>query len=437
MRFSRTAIAAILALVVAAAAARADNLVTRDQARSLALTHSRTLQRALLSVDAARLTEKADRNGLLPSISASAGADLSWPRSNLAAAAGGSLALSVKQSIYDGTIAVQRAIDALDTQAAREKARAEYFSVLQAVDTAFAGVVDAQASLDAAASDLEAARTREALAAAKLEAGMVIRADLLKAQSETAAPGTSVAQARGRLSTALATLASLTGLPLPFDVDTADPVGTSALTERLAALTDGQTTQLIARVQAAVEEANPSLAMSGLAEKKAVKARDLARAGGLPSVGASISNQVGISSAGVSGSGSLAISVSVPLDLWKVTTSVAAAETALGQAGLDAAETARTSGLAVQSAVYDLVSAARSVLSSRTALEYARSSYESVLEKYRLSTLSSADLTAAASLVSTARTQTIAARSQLLTSLTSLRTMTAAESDDMITRLVP
>jgi outer membrane protein len=437
MSFRRTALASLLALVLAAAAAQAGDLVTREQARSLATANSPTLQRLLLSVDSAKLAEQADRYGLLPAVSASAGADLSWPRSSLAAAAGGSVSLSLRQAIYDGRIPVQLAIDALDTEMAREEARAGYFSTRESADTAFAGVVDAQASLDAAASDLEATRTREALAAAKLEAGMIIRADLLKAQSESAAAETSVAQARGKLSTAYAKLASLTGLRLPFSVDTADPAGTTELTAKLATLTDEQTAGLLSRVQDAVAANNPALGKAGLAGKKAAKNRDMARADGLPTVGATVSNQVGFSSTGTSAGGSLALSVSIPLDLWKAANSLAAGETALRQAGLDLQEAERSTSLEVQSAVYDLVSAARTVLSSRKALEYAQSSYEAVLEKYRLSTVSSADLSDAASLVSMARTQTITARSLLLASLASIRTLTASESDGLIADLLP
>ncbi len=439
--FPKKALVFLAALALAwagvPAGAAADKLLTRDMARSLALARSQSLQRARLAVDGARLAEKAGRYDMLPSLSASAGGELASPRSSLAAAAGGSVGIGVKQTIYDGSSSVQRAIDSLDTGIAQEEARAEYYSVLAAADTAFAGVVDALASLDAARSDLEAARRRQALAEAKLEAGIIIRADLLKAQSETAAAETSVAQARGRLSTAYAKLASLTGLALPFSVDTSDPPGTTQLTQRLASLGDEQTAALVARLQEVVASVNPALGRAALAEKKAGRSRDLAWARGLPTVAASFSSQLGLSAAGVSPGGALAISVSVPLDFWKVKNAVSAGEIALQQAGLDTKEAQRTTALEVESAVYDLVAAARAVQSSTKALEYAESNYEAVLEKYRLSTLSSTDLGAAASLASTARAQLITARSQLLASLSSLRTMTAEESDSLITGLVP
>jgi outer membrane protein TolC len=437
MRLGTTIVAAILAIALPAATAAAADLLTRDAARTLALRSSRTLQAALLSVDAARLAETADRYGLLPSVSASAGASLSAPRTSLAAAAGGSVGLGVGQVIYDGMLGVQLAIDALDTQVARVEARAEYFRALESVDTAWAGVVEAQSSLDAASSDLEAAQTREALARAKREAGIVIRADLLKAESETAAAETAVAQARGRLSAALAALASLTGLELPVAIDMADPPGTAELTDQLAALTDGQTAELIARLQQVVAAGSPALEKVGLAEEKAAKNRDLARAGGLPGISASLSGQLGLSPAGVDPGASLSLTLSVPLDYWKVQNSVATAETALRRAGLEAGETRRTTRLGVQSAVYDLVSAARTVKSSLKALEYAQGHYESVLERYRLSTVAAAELSDAASLVSTSRSQLISSRSQLLSTLAGLRTMAASESDSLITGLLP
>jgi outer membrane protein len=437
MNVRKTALAILAALALVAAAASAGDLLTRDAARSLAVSHSPTLQRALLSVDSALLAEKAQKYGLLPSVSASAGGDLSYPRSSLAAALGGSVGLSVKQTLYDGTLPVLLAIDTLDTKIAREQARAEYFGVLEAADTAFTGVVDALASMEAATSDWNAARTRQDLAEAKREAGIIARPELLKAESETAAAETSMTQARGKLSTAFAKLASLTGLALPFSVDTSDPTVTDGLTERLAALTEGQTAALIARVQETVVANNPSLSQAALSEQRAAKNRDLAGAKGFPSVGASLSNQVSFAPAGVSTGGSLSLNVSVPLNFWAVKTSVEAGETALRQAGLDTQEAQRTTRLDAQSAVYDLVSAARTVTSSKKALEYAQSHYEAVLEQYRLSTVSSADLSDASALVSTSRSQSISARSQLLVSLTSLRTLAAAESDSVITGLIP
>ena len=228
MNPGRTILAILICILLAAASATAGDLLTRDAARSLALSRSRTLQRALLSVDSALLAEKAQKYSLLPSISATAGGDLSYPRTSLAAALGGSVGLSVKQTLYDHRLSLLLAIDTLDTSHAREQARAEYFSVLEAADTAFTGVIDALASLQAATSDRDAARTRQALAEARREAGILSRPELLKAESETAAAETSLTQARGRLSTAFAKLASLTGLALPFSVDTSDPAGTPA-----------------------------------------------------------------------------------------------------------------------------------------------------------------------------------------------------------------
>ena len=437
MNPGRTILAILICILLAAASATAGDLLTRDAARSLALSRSRTLQRALLSVDSALLAEKAQKYSLLPSISATAGGDLSYPRTSLAAALGGSVGLSVKQTLYDHRLSLLLAIDTLDTTIAREQARAEYFSVLEAADTAFTGVIDALASLQAATSDRDAARTRQALAEARREAGILSRPELLKAESETAAAETSLTQARGRLSTAFAKLASLTGLALPFSVDTSDPAGTSGLTERLAALTEEQTATLIARVQEMIVANNPSLSQSSLAEQKAAKNRDLARAEGLPTVDASLSNQLSTASGGISAGGSLSISVSVPLNFWSVKTSVEAGEKSLQQAGLDLQEDKRTAALDAQSAVYELVSAARTVVSSGKALEYAQSLDEAVLEQYRLSTVSSADLSDSAALVSTARSQSIAAKSQLLASLGSLRTLAAAESDSLIIGLVP
>jgi outer membrane protein len=430
----------ILTALLSATSLYSQEPLTLEQARANALAHSKTLRKALLSVDSALLTEKTQWYDFLPSISANVGVGLSYPGSSLVDALQGTAGVSVTQTIYDGgKSSLLSAIDAMMTSIAREEARTEYFGVLEKVDSAFYGLLEAQSSVEAATSDVEAARTHLRLAEAKLEENMITRFAYLETESSAAAKETALIQAQGKLSVAEATLASLTVLPTPLAVASVDFASREQLMQRLAGLSGENTQTFIAGALKAATANNPTLSQAALAGRKAKKAVDLAGVDYLPSLSASFSHELSVGSAqGLdAGNGSLSVSVSIPLDFWATKAGVEAKEIAARQAELDGDESQRTLALEIQGAVYDCISSARSSFSSKKALEYAESYYQGVLERYRLSSASSSDLSDAAALVSTNRTALISARYSFLSNLSSLRTLAGLESENLLTSLVP
>jgi outer membrane protein len=428
----------LLAFALAATGARAEESLTREEARSYAVASSKTLKRMLLSVDSTLLAEKIQDYSRWPSLSANAGASLNYPTSSLTGALGASASITVAQSIYSGGKAsVLAAIDALATQIAREEARSEYFNVLQEADSAFLTVIEASSSVDAAKSDLEAAQTHQSLAGARLEAGIITRSEYLKTESETAAAETSLTQAQGKLSVALVKLASLTGLALPLKLESADAAGGTELIRRLAGFSQDQTEALIAGVRDAASANNPSLAQARLSQQQAAKGINLSKADYLPSLSATWSNSLAYSAGFGKGSGSLSVGASIPLDFWVTKAQVDSKDIAARQAGLTLQETRRILELDVQSTVYDLIASARAVTSAEKALEYAESHYQGVLEQFKLSAASSSDLSDAEVLVSSSRTQLISARAQILSNLSGLRTLAGLESDDLLLQIIP
>ena len=123
--------------------------------------------------------------------------------------------------------------------------------------------------------------------------------------------------------------------------------------------------------------------------------------------------------------------------MWNTQAAVDSKAIAARQAALDLDETQRTLNLEIEGVVFDSISSAQSVISSQKALDYAESSYQSVLERYKLSSASSSDLSDAELLVSTNRTALITARYQFLSSISSLRAYAGVESDDLLLTLVP
>ncbi|MGO9413063.1 MAG: TolC family protein [Spirochaetia bacterium] len=449
MKPKRLFLLVLLFTVICAAVLDAQGALTLEQARACALANSRTLRKALLSVDSALLAEKLRGYAFLPSISANTGATISYPATTssgtssapttFANALQGTIGISLSQTIYNGgKSSVLSEIDALATGIARKEARNEYFSVLKNVDAAFFGVGEAQASVEAAQKDLEAARSHLSLAEAKLQANMIALYAYLQAQATEAAKETALIQSEGKLSVADATLASLTGVAaqqLHAGIDSED---NENLIHRMSAFTALQTGKLIDAVRHCAAENNPSLSEAALASRKAKRAIDAAAADYLPTLSASFSPGLSVGAIqGFVADGSISLSASISLDFWTTNANVENSKVAARQADLDGEETLRTLTLDIQSAVYDCTSSAQSATSSKKALEYAESNYDSVFESYKLGAASTADLLDAESQVSTDRAALISARYTFLTSFSALRTLAGYETETQLTAIVP
>ncbi|HUX14121.1 MAG TPA: TolC family protein [Spirochaetia bacterium] len=424
---------ALLATGALSRAAAVDTL-SLEQARTLALSQSQTLQEALASVSAAKLDEKLQSYTLLPSITVSASGSAAAQSSSSSATYDASAGVAIKQTIFDSTYGVLAAISRISTSIAQTSARTEYFNVIAAADTAFYNAAKALASVAASSSDLDSAKASEELAKAKLEAGMISPVDFMKQEATVASNEAAFVSAQGSSSAAMRALASLTGIKLPVTLAPVDNDSSASLMKRVAILTDGQAATFIARLEATAAGNNLSLQQASLAVEKAQKNVDLAYAGYLPAVSASLSGSTNIS--GVL-QGSAVLSVSMPLDLWNTSTTVASKKVAAQQAALALSEAQRTTGVSIEQAVFDIISSARSVAASQKALEYAQSYFENIQEQYRLSTASAADLTDAAQLVSTDRASRISAQYQFLAGLSTLRSLAGLEADDLLVKLLP
>ena len=416
------------------AAASAAAPVTLALARQKLLERSASLRKAGIAVDSALLAERGEGYAYLPTISAGAKASLAYGDS---ASLSGSASLSVTQPIWDGgAYAILLAIDRLATKEAQAAARAALLSALETADSAYYAVLACKDALAASQSDLDAAKAGLDLAEAKLEAGIIAKTELLQAKAAEAASETAVSQARRALQAATMKLASLTGLALPLEVAGVDFSSYDSLMDTLSDLDDGGLEALVSKVTASASAGNPSLEEALCASDRARLSTDKARAGYLPSVSASWSNGLSFAESGVGYSGGLSVSASIPLDFWNTSVDVSAAGLSAQSALIDYEESKRQLELDIRTAVYDWVSAARSIRSSRQALDYAESNYESVLESYRLSLSSASDLSDAVALVSTDRKAWNQARYDFLLGLSALRSLVGLEDDAALAELV-
>lgn len=437
----RLCLTALLAAAVGVAG-QADDLLPLSKAREAALANSRTLQEAGLTVDAALVAERQQAYAMLPSITASAGASTSYSSASQTTL-GDSLAatakLSVSQTVWNGSAVVLAAIDRIATKTAREAARAAYFSALTSVDTAYFSVLENAAIVDAAMSDLESAKLSLSIAEAKLSAGTITKTDYLETESEAAAKETSLSQASRDLSIANRKLASLTGLKLPLSLEKVDFAQYGDLIKKVSAYTDAQGDSFAASVRAAAYAANPTLSQSSLAVDSAKAKVSSAQVGYLPTVSAGFSHSLSLAaSSGLEpASGSLSVTASIPLDLWNTAASVDAAKIAVKKASLTDEENRRGFDLDVDTAVYDCIAQARSVISSEKAVDYASSHYANVLELYKLSSASASDLSTAAALVSSNQQSLISARYGFLSCISQIRSLGAFDSDEGTIKVFP
>jgi outer membrane protein TolC len=400
----------------------------------MALANSRSLARYNLAVESAGLDEKIQKYGMLPSLSLGASASASIPGEvSLRDSFGAGASFGVTGQIYNGgRNALLKSINSMAAGIARQEALEEYFAVLDAADTAYYGVLEAAAALESSEAALEAAAFALATAEIRLESGMIGYGDYLQTLAEKEAGETARNQARRDLIIGRATLGNLTGPAELQDLEEINFDDWEALIQKLAGLSEEGAAVFLERFRAAVAANNPALVKAALRGSQAEQAVSLAKRDYLPTLSAGISG--GINYSVMNGfdvpSGRLSLSASIPLDFWVTRANVGKKEIALTEALLEKQNAEVSLDLEIRTAMLDLVTQAMSALSSRRAEEYARRRYEQVLELYRLSRASVAELSDAAALAGSNRTQHIRARYGFLAGFSKIRSLGSFSSDE-------
>ncbi|HTX73716.1 MAG TPA: TolC family protein [Rectinemataceae bacterium] len=446
----------LVAALVAAAPSQAQSVAARvpapadeltlQEARDLTLSRSALLAKARLAVDGSGLVSQAQAYSGLPQISATAEDDLGYSPTGSPADTNDFVAkIAVSQTLFDGgkNAKTVRKYD-LATESSRRALEATRLSLLGQVDAAYFAVLEDEAAVQAAQSDLESAQLKQRLAQAKADAAVLAQSAVLQTEADTAAYQTALLIARKNLASARAKLASLTGLPASTRLQAVDFSSYAALLDRLGALDESGLGALAARIGALARASSPSLAGYSLALSQAELGLQIARAAYLPSVSLGLSGGLSYSLAG-SGSaaralslpGSLSLTARMDLDYWTLNNGMAAARITAAQADADVKQGESDLDLQVLQALYEWVSSAASIGSSSKALEYAQSSYQNVLEQYRLSAATTADLTAAEATVSVDQTALIAARYGFLANLSALAVLAGLEDNAQLTALLP
>jgi outer membrane protein len=439
---------ALFAMLVASQLSAAEEALTLPQARELALARSASLQGSALAVDAASLAAQAQGYAALPSVTASAGASYGYDLGATSTQSSDALSVSAKiaatQTLFDGgrNSALAKKYG-YATEAARESLRSARIALIGQVDSAFFAVLEAQASADAAAGDLDSAKSRQEIAQAKIEAGSLSKSAYLQTQADTAGYETSLLIARKTLASAKAKLASLTGRGAATALEPVDFSAYDGLLAKLSALDSAAIDGLAADILALAKANSPALSISALSIRQAESGVAAAKSAYAPTVAAGFSQALSVAQDSATGKlgqagypGSLSLTASLSLDLWNTRNAVDSAKVAAAQAGLSASQGEADLELELVQALYQWISSAASISSSAKALDYAQSNYDNVLERFKLSSATTSDLSAAEALVSTDRTALIAARYGFLSNLSTLGGLAGLEDAAKLTEAV-
>ncbi|MFA6856816.1 MAG: TolC family protein [Treponema sp.] len=399
------------------------------EARSLALAKSAAVRKYTLAVDEAVLVKKAQEYAALPSLSASAAAAYNIPDS-LPDGVSASAGLSASATVFDGgkNLVLSKKYD-YALQAAREDLRAERITVIGTVDAAFFAVLENQASRDAAQSDLDAAKLRLEIAQAKAGAGAISKSDLLETESEIASYQAALDKAKAAFISAEVKLSSLTGQPasskpVPVDFTVYDTV-----IRKLGTLDGNALDTFIGSVVSTARAGSPTYSASVLSAKEAGQSLSAAKTACLPTLSASLNGKYTAGQGTSNTSAGVTLSAGVDLDVWALRNSIKQAQNALAQAEAGTENEGEALNLNVVQAVWNWISSAMAIPSCVTALTYARTNYENVLEKFKLSSATSSDVSTAQSLVSTDETALISAQYAFLSNLSTLRGLAGLEDE--------
>jgi len=431
-----------LSIFCVVSAVGADNAINLQKARELTLSRSSTLRKASLAVSVASLAGQAQGYAALPAITASATGSLGYGGDvpSFQDGLGAKATLSASETVFNGG----KTGDLVKkygyaTEAAQETLRATRLSLIGQADSAYFAVLEAAASVDAAASDLEAAKLRLNLAKTKAEVGALSKFDYLQSESDKAGYETALITAKKTLSSAQVKLASLTGLPASTSLKPVDFSQYDSLRDKFSRLDEAAIESIATKYKNLAKANNPTLSTYSLASKQAKLAVNIATKSYLPTLVAGYSHSVSRSgsSSETTSSGSLSLTASVSLDLWNTKNAVDQAALLEAQANLDGDQSQTDLDLSVDQTVYEWLASALSLQSSSKALEYAQSNYENVLEKFKLSSATASDLSTAEALVSTDKKALIAAQYSFLLNLSTLRGYAGIEDEAKLLEYVP
>ena len=441
----------LAALLMFTTSAFAQQNMSMEQARELALINSRSLARYNLAIQSSLLNEKTNKlNWLKYNITAGISASVKlWTKEGISADiirdsldAGANISLgSVSVTLFDGgKNAILREINTISTEQTRLNALAEYYSVINSVDSEYYSVLEAVAALEAAESSFATATLSLEMAEIRRANGMINDASYLQALSDMASKETSRNQSRRNLALANLRFRELLGIDY---TPVLEPVNIDAhenLINYLAVIEDADYYSLFAVFRKEIQTRNPSFVNSALSSEIISKnvtssQRDylptLSASLSLPGIEYSIRNGFNVLPGGV-----FSLSASIPLDFRTLSNNAERQRIAQQQSALDYRSASSTLDINLSVMLLNLISQAGQILSSRRALDYAQRHFDQALELYRMSRYSPSELSAAETILRSNRDTYNSLCYSFLKSLSNIKSAGVFNSDDEIINMI-
>ena len=417
--------------------------INLEQARELALANSRSLARYEMAIRSSILDERNQLYSMLPQVSAGYSASANYlkdwefvnPIDTLSVGAN----LSISQVIFQGGKSfIQRAINAIGTESVKLEARSEYFNVLDSIDNAYYAVLEATAALEAMATSLEAAVLGLSVAEIRHKSGMITQGDYLEALADKETSEHSLNQARRNLTTCMNRFKTLTGITETFELEEIVFDDYENLLLHLANISDEQADSLFDELWKIISSSNLTLAKAGLDNKIAERNFTLSKRDYSPTIRATIFS-TGLSflpEYNAASSGGFSITGEIPVDFWVLGNRTKQRRLTYERSLLAYEDAEIKMEENLQTALFNLLSQAGSVLSSRRSLEYTERRFEFVMQRYRLLQASVSELSDATSSFLTSRNRFNSASYSFLQGLSALRSMCALDDEGKLLELL-
>jgi outer membrane protein TolC len=417
-----------------------------EQVRVLALHNSRSLAKYNSSIQSSILDEKNQFYSMLPSVSANYNAsmnylDRDWGMVNPIDTFNSGVNLEITQTIFEGGKSfIQKSLNSIATESVRKEALAEYFNVLDAVDSAYYAVLEAAASMEAEGSSLQTALASLRIAEIRQASGMINQGDYLKVLADKEARENSYNQARRTLALNMTKLKALAGFTEVVELEQINFSAYEDLIQILAGISDDEADTLYDNLWKILAKENPALARAALNTQRAEKNLTLTKRDLSPTVSATIfSTSLGYSAAGGFGTtsgGGISIRGNIPIDFWIRSNRIKKSEIARDSSLLDYISAEVSLETELQSTLLNIFAYAGSVLSTRRSLDYTEKHFEYIMERYRLSQSSVSDFGEASTLLINSRNSHIRARYGFLQSLSRLRSLGAIDDEEKLVKLL-
>jgi outer membrane protein TolC len=267
---------------------------------------------------------------------------------------------------------------------------------------------------------------------------MINQGDFLKAMADKETRENSRNQAKRNLTLSVMKLKALTGLSDLPELQQIDFSGYEELILRLGNISDKEADLLYDELWKTIVFTNPLLAKAGLANQQAEYNLGMTQRSYSPGLSASFSTGLSFSpNKGMELSGGrLSFNLSIPVDYWVIADNVKKSRIARDSAVLDCLSAEVNLRTELQSALLNIFTYAGSVLSTSLSLDYYERHFEYVMELYRLSQSSIADLNEASTMLINSRNNLTNARYGFLQSLSKLRSIGAFIDEEKLIKIL-